>query len=533
MADDTGDWAIGDLVEYDAYGCRFTARLTRPDGGRCWKAVVETFEGEHESEGVFPVGSTVSVIYGHSVKIDTLAFSPAPVVDTDLRDRLVSDHTLAGIAEDAGCSPEWLASQLAVVVAPVLAERDAEIERLHLDIQGYQVGGGYERGHEHGSAVAAKLRAERDELRATVQDVSELLGTELDEGGETRNAINLAFVLLRTQRDDFKCALIKLYEQRDRLTAERDELRAHGVARDIGEANDRLRAELAASVRKLEKVRGQLVAILRDHPGGGLIREPADWMETLGVVRAHLDSRKRDRDFRIALVQTVSRWTPAGEPIEDWRMLSLIGRLSERASESDKLPDTEATEQAEPSSDVVVLPDNWEDIVETHSTYANGRCGCGALCPDRDALARHREAVLSPARPTEPRAVYHDPGNVEHEYDEDEKPINPSVGWDIAWGCRVSFSHYDGAWRVTVAVSDAERRNGGAIRSVTREHLRQFAHQLIELTEVVEDGAPIDPRPHWRDVDRSRWDPSGIPDSISTSSDPIASGTAGDSRDAP
>jgi len=67
-----------------------------------------------------------------------------------------------------------------------------------------------------------------------------------------------------------------------------------------------------------------------------------------------------------------------------------------------RVPDTEASEQAEPSSDVVVLPGNWEDIVETHSTSVDGRCGCGALCPDRDALARHREAVLSPATQAEP-----------------------------------------------------------------------------------------------------------------------------------
>lgn len=115
----------------------------------------------------------------------------------------------------------WAVNKVLAVVAPVLADRDAEIDRLHLDIQGYQVGGGYERGHEHGSAVAAKLRAELQ--RAT------------DLVDELRKHITL--------RD--KATELRLAEIR-RLRAERDELRAHGVARDIGEANEQMRAELEA-----------------------------------------------------------------------------------------------------------------------------------------------------------------------------------------------------------------------------------------------------------------------------------------------
>ena len=64
-----GDWAVGDLVQYDDHGCKFTARLVRSDGGRCWRATVETFEGSHDPEGVFAIGTEVGVVYGHSVKV--------------------------------------------------------------------------------------------------------------------------------------------------------------------------------------------------------------------------------------------------------------------------------------------------------------------------------------------------------------------------------------------------------------------------------------------------------------------------------
>lgn len=101
--------------------------------------------------------------------------------------------------------------------------------------------------------------------------------------------------------------------------------------------------------------------------------------------------------------------------------------------------------------------------------------------------------------PTEPRAVYHEPGDVQYEYDEDDNQVNPSVGWNIAWGCRVSFSHYDGCWRVSVSVSDAEKRNGGSIRAVTRHQIRAFAHHLIQLTEAVEDGGTaVNDEMEWR-----------------------------------
>lgn len=71
------EWKPGDLVEYNAYGCRFTARLVRRHDGssQSWEATVETFAGCHDHEGVYEIGSVVAVVEGHSRKIDAPAES--------------------------------------------------------------------------------------------------------------------------------------------------------------------------------------------------------------------------------------------------------------------------------------------------------------------------------------------------------------------------------------------------------------------------------------------------------------------------
>lgn len=105
---------------------------------------------------------------------------------------------------------------------------------------------------------------------------------------------------------------------------------------------ERLRAEATrpaadavhhAALRLVEEWRGQLVALLRDHPGGGLIHEPANWVDTLGIVRAHLVHRKLDRDLRTKLIQAVSRWVTAGEPVADWQLIHLVTQLANRAAD--------------------------------------------------------------------------------------------------------------------------------------------------------------------------------------------------------
>lgn len=78
----------------------------------------------------------------------------------------------------------------------------------------------------------------------------------------------------------------------------------------------------------------ELVALLRDHPGAGLVHEPTGWSHALDVVKAHLDNRKRDHDFRVALIDKLGRFFPAGEYIEDWMLLNLIHELVQHADKT-------------------------------------------------------------------------------------------------------------------------------------------------------------------------------------------------------
>lgn len=68
------------------------------------------------------------------------------------------------------------------VLGAVLAERDARIERLQLKIQGYQVSDGYEKGHEHGTKVAAELLAKIERLTAGADNTPPDEGTAVTPG---------------------------------------------------------------------------------------------------------------------------------------------------------------------------------------------------------------------------------------------------------------------------------------------------------------------------------------------------------------
>jgi len=78
----------------------------------------------------------------------------------------------------------------------------------------------------------------------------------------------------------------------------------------------------------------ELVTLLRNHPGAGLVREPANWPEALAVVSAHLDNRKRDHDFRVGLIDKLGRFFPEGVRIEDYMLLNLVYELVERATKN-------------------------------------------------------------------------------------------------------------------------------------------------------------------------------------------------------
>lgn len=128
------------------------------------------------------------------------------------------------------------------------------------------------------------------------------------------------------------------------------------------------------------------------------------------------------------------------------------------------------------------------------SVPGNASCiPCQEIRPDlpHPALSPATSAEARPVRP-----VYAEPGDVEYEYDEDGQPQDPAVRWPIAWGCTVSIGQYDGALRFTVSISDDVQRDGIAVRSVTRQQIRAYAHHLIKLTElpeVVEDQSGVQP----------------------------------------
>lgn len=93
-----------------------------------------------------------------------------------------------------------------------------------------------------------------------------------------------------------------------------------------------------------------------------------------------------------------------------------------------------------------------------------------------------REAV-------ERRPAYAHP-DLGYEYDEEGEKSSVYAGWDIAYGCRVSFNLDDGEPYVVVSLSDQERKNGEGNRSVTREQIRAFAYHLIQFTEEMGEFIP-------------------------------------------
>jgi hypothetical protein len=82
-----------------------------------------------------------------------------------------------------------------------------------------------------------------------------------------------------------------------------------------------------SSAETADTMRTELVALLRDHPGGGLLREPTTWKDTLRVVEAHLANRKQDIDFRGDLRSILGQLLPDGVFFDDNDLLRVIQRL--------------------------------------------------------------------------------------------------------------------------------------------------------------------------------------------------------------
>lgn len=203
-------------------------------------------------------------------------------------------------------------------------------------------------------AALEEVKAERDEL-APPAAMNRLLETINDLGAPHGAHVDSATTWVR-----------ELVAERDKLTAELSRCRQYvaslvlaataswpgwesapdevpAAVREAVREIKRLRTEATRALRsgsdalnnaatRMENRRRELVALLRNHPGGGLVHDPADWAETLNVIQAILLNRKLDNEFRTNLVQAVSRWVPAGEPVSDWQMLHLVGQLADQAA---------------------------------------------------------------------------------------------------------------------------------------------------------------------------------------------------------
>lgn len=84
---------------------------------------------------------------------------------------------------------------------------------------------------------------------------------------------------------------------------------------------------------------------------------------------------------------------------------------------------------------------------------------------------------------SEPRPTYGEPGTAFDNYGEHgDEPQDFGAGWDLSFGCRVSFGYVEGKLRASVSMSDHDLRAGCSIRSITREQLNAFANALRQVT---------------------------------------------------
>lgn len=89
-----------------------------------------------------------------------------------------------------------------------------------------------------------------------------------------------------------------------------------------------------------------------------------------------------------------------------------------------------------------------------------------------------------PDTDTDLKPVYGEP-ELQPGWDDDGEPLNETdCGWDLTWGCNLSFGHADpsaegGPLDVTVNTSD--RHQGITVRSVTAEQLVAFGQMLVNL----------------------------------------------------
>lgn len=117
---------------------------------------------------------------------------------------------------------------------------------------------------------------------------------------------------------------------------------------------------------------------------------------------------------------------------------------------------------------------------ENHA-HPEQRCGCSWYEQADAEVQKLRRPSVATLRPVSGAPTKR------YEYVEDGEfgepvPTNPSAGWDLSFGCNLTFSADDnGDLRVTVSTSDQDQRDGITVRSVTRDQLAAFAWQLMDV----------------------------------------------------
>lgn len=97
----------------------------------------------------------------------------------------------------------------------------------------------------------------------------------------------------------------------------------------------------------------------------------------------------------------------------------------------------------------------------------------------------NHEVDDEPIEHNEPRPTY---GNPTADYDNwgenGDEPQDFGAGWDLSFGCKVSFGYFEGKLRASVHMSDHDLAAGCTVRSITREQLNAFASGLRQVVRI-------------------------------------------------
>lgn len=441
----------------------------------------------------FPDGSIRYMFHNYEV---INRADPNPVGDSELRDRIAQAINRAALFDGPATTSEEEQRRLYVLadaalteVAPVLAAREVEVKRLQGELAAVD---GFRQQYAKERDEAIRKRDQLREYAETTRYHQQKHAEAVRELEKLRAQV--AELKIEEDNAEFCDRALHLVLGCCDPAADED---CPGRAEGVYEAMRRggkppylwqeLSDAIVARTNELERLRKQNT-VLADglQRSAYAARDILQLKNDLAEARAELDALKAE----VVVLPTDWRDRVAEEVPSTW-----LGCLVDLIESWRGQPDTEPSEQAGPA------PSRAEWLARHEAHYQKSRYYGAGKTEAAGYADRKTESQLGPeppeegqpdatATPTEPRAVrpvYAEPGDVEYEYDEDGKPQDPAVRWPIAWGCTVSIGRYDGALRFTVSISDDVQRDGIAVRSVTREQIRVYAHHLIQLTEVVED----------------------------------------------